>query len=343
MYEEFKQAARVTLERLAPYVEIVGRIMCNMRYAKEIRSKVVSLPAPRGSFHRYVKVRRTMSFPEWFAFAFGGMEKMVLRSLTVTEHDITLRFNVKNFRLYISDGISYGDIIVLSMLDDYVWERIAGNARSAPEELRGKVDYLREVCSTVREALERPARPADYRGLLRRYTINGKLLDALDDIIEVMFSNGNWADLTLNKEDSAEAFTRSLREITVVLLNGYAGAVDIARALAEVEVDRELHLPREIARVSGLTYKRLMRIGIRGVELALSVVFDSQLFYDSRTTIDLVDEWGKTSVWNLILAHYMLTDGDWEWIYGNVLRFLELSEVTREKVRDVAAVLNVLS
>jgi hypothetical protein len=339
LYEEFKQAARETLERLAPYVEIAGRIRRNMVYVKEAMERKFDLePAPRDSFRRYAKVGRTMSFPEWFAFAFGKREEMTLRSFTVTGYDITLRFDEETFRLYIDDCASLDDIVVLSMLGDREWQRIVNSVRSAPEAVRRNVERLHGVCGVVREVLEQPARPADYRGLLRRYTINGKLLSALDDIIELVFSNGDWADLTVG-EEGGNGFARSLRNVRIVLLNGEC----MDSMQAETEVCRDLRLPQEIERVDGVKYKWLRKVRIRGTGLELSVLYDSRFFYNSTMTINIVDCWGATSVWNLILAHYMLTDWEWEWIYGRMLRFLELSEIAREKFRDAAATLSLLS
>ena len=331
MYEEYKQAAYDTLSKLAVYTELARRINENLSQIHSMANEDVETGySPKDlSFRRYVRVDRTISFPEWFSLVFGVDKEVVLRSINISGIGIVLRTGSVDEPWLPVAHPSVKSIIMFSFLDDYVWKRIMGNVRWLDSGYRSVIEHVYGIRDALRGVLDREEKiNEDYSDILRkRYNVDERLLSIVANAIELALSRSDWASFTTTSDRYRDDLSNVLLETRISLVP-FISPKSIF--LEQKYCDREVSIPQEIDR--GQVIKRLNSIEVSNTSITLYISKEGYATRHDNIPMTIADY--AYSIRNLILAHYMFTDEDWKWIYDTMIRYLRLTEIAKKKISD---------
>ncbi|MCI4407806.1 MAG: hypothetical protein JHC26_01850 [Thermofilum sp.] len=344
MYEEYKQAAYDTLSKLAPFTELVRRFNNNLSQINRIMEEDIKTGySPKDiSFNRYVKIDRTINFPDWLSLAFDGKKEVVLRSINISGSDIVLKTDfIHDPRLSISYP-SVKSIIIFSFLDDYTWKRIMGNIRKLDSEYRRIVEYIYNIRDALREVFDREEKiNEDYSDILhKRYDVDKRLFNIVANFIELALSHVDWASFTTTNNVYKDNFADSLLDTRIDLMM----FVTSKNVFFEKKInDRKVSVPQEMPRRGDTVIKILNGIEVCNACITLYVTEEGSTKRYSNIPMTFVDYTSTINIRNLILAHYLLTDEDWQWIYNTMAHYLKLSEIAKKKINDAYTLIRLSS
>jgi len=343
MYEEYKQAAYDTLSRLAIYTELARRINDNLSQINSIAKETIKTDySPKDiSFSRYVKIDRTISFPEWLSLVFLMNKEVTLRSIKISGSDIVLNTGSVNDTRLVVASPSVESIIIFSFLDDYIWKRIMNNIRKLDSDYRRVVEYVYGMRDVLREVFSREENiNEDYSDVLhKRYDVDERLLSIVANIVELAFSHADWASFTTTSNTYKDNLADKLLETRIDLVL-YISTRNVF--YEKKYCDREVRIPQEIARRESTVIKKLNSIEVCNTFITLYVTEEGVMRYDD-VPMTFVDYTSSVSIRDLILAHYMLTDEDWQWIYDTMIRYLKLSEIAKKKISEAYTLIRLAS
>lgn len=344
MYEEYKQAAYDTLSKLAVYTELARRINNNLsQITKMMKETIETGYSPKDiSFNRYVKINRTISFPEWLSLVLGVNNEATVWSIHISESKIALKTSFGNgIKLYITRP-SIENIIIFSLLDDYTWKRIMNNIRKLDSEYQRVVEYIYNMRNVLRNIFDREEiLNENYSDILhKRYDVNKRLYNAVANIIELALSYTDWASFTTTSNKHKDIFVNKLLDtgIDPVLFIEYMNAF-----YARKNCDRNVSIPQEIIREKSTVIKKLNGIEVCNTCITLYVTEEDSIMQYDNIQMTLVESTSAITIRKLVLAHYMLTDEDWQWIYDTMIHYLKLSEIAKKKINEAYTLIRLAS
>jgi hypothetical protein len=343
MYEEYKQAAYDTLSKLTIYTELARRVNDNLSQISRIANETIDMGySPKDvSFNRYVKIDRTISFPDWLSLVFTINKEVTLRSVNISGSDIILKIGSVNNPLLSIPYPSVESIIIFSFLDDYTWKRIMNNIRKLDDGYRRVVEHVYGLRGALREIFNREEKiNEEYSGVLhKRYDVDKRLLNIVANSIELALSRADWASFTATNDEYRYYFAERLLETRIdpILF------ITSKNVFCEKKYcDREVSIPQEIAR-RGDMIKMLNGIEVCNTSITLYVTKEGSAMRFDNVPMSLVNYTSTIGVRDLILTHYILTDEDWQWIYNIMIHYLKLSEVAKKKISEAYTVIRLAS
>jgi hypothetical protein len=340
MYEEYKQMAIDTLSRLATYAEMLRRLQINLYHIRKTAWKSINLGyiPKNNSSKRYIKVDRPLMFPEWIRFFSDIARNNEIHSIFISNEEI--RFTTRHKEIVVLSLIkpAVRDLVMFSFLDDYTWRRILNNVRNRDVELYKTVEYVYNICNGLRELLNKDEIINDNHGsvLYEHFRLNDGFVDIVSKIIELAFSGDDWASFVTGATEDEPSFSDVLLDQSIRLVPYIEYRVFYERRQCE----RELNLPRGITNIKDV--RRLAEILIHDSAIELKLLQETGDSSYAEYFFYLVNYSSEVRIRDLILAHYMLTDEDWQWIYETVLYYLRLSEVAKKKIEDAYAMVKMM-
>lgn len=213
------------------------------------------------------------------------------------------------------------------------------NVRNRDAELRETVEHVYNICSNLREVLNKEETINDDHSsvLHKHFRLNDGFVDVVGRIIELAFSNNDWASFVTSVAKNETSFSDALLNMSINL----APYIDYGTLYESRQCEREVNIPREIVDVKG-DVKRLTKIRIDDSSITLELTVGTEDSSDTESTFFLVNHASEVRIRDLILAHYVLTDEDWKWIYETVLYYLRLSEVAKKKIEEAYAMIKMM-
>ncbi|WP_288005909.1 hypothetical protein [Thermofilum sp.] len=344
MYEEYKQAAYDTLSRLAVFTELARRVNNNLSQITSIAKETIEMDySPKDpSFKRYVTIDRTIRFPEWLSLVFAINKEVDLRGINISGSDIILRIgSVNDPRLSIANP-SIESIIIFSFLDDYTWKRIMNRISKLDSGYRRVVEYVYDIRDALREVFDREEKiNEDYSDILhKRYDVDVRLLSIVANSIELALSYNDWASFTTTSNAYKDEFSSALLDIKIGL--GLYITADIVTYMIKY-CDRHVSIPQEITRVEKAVIKMLNSIEVSNTGITLYITEEGSTMRFDNVPMTLVDYAGTVKIKDLVLAHYLLTDDDWQWIYSTMIHYLKISEIAKKKINEAYTLIRLSS
>jgi hypothetical protein len=344
MYEEYKQAAYETLSRLAIFTELARRINDNLSQIHSIANETVETNySPKDLlFSRYVRIDRTISFPDWLSLVFAINREVTLQGVRISGSDITLRISSTNNPKLSIAYPSVESIIFFSFLDDYTWKRIMNNIRKLDDDYRRVVEYVYGMRDALREILDGEEKiKEDYSDILhKRYDVDERLLNIVGNSIELALSRVDWASFATTNDKYRDYLAERLLETSIDLAVFSTAKIVFYQ---KKYFDREVSIPQELTRRGATVIKGLNGIEVCSTCITLYVTEEGSAMRYDNIPMHLVDYMSTIKIRDLILAHYILTDEDWQWIYNMMIQYLKISEIAKKKINKAYMVIRLSS
>ncbi|MCI4407805.1 MAG: hypothetical protein JHC26_01845 [Thermofilum sp.] len=340
--EEFKQAALDTLSKLAVYTELARRIHSNVIEMHKKLDERIDLgydPWHRSS-KRYIRIDRSIKFPEWFSFIFGADMENKVWNVVMSDYEVSTRLGDGTELPLSTNYLRVGHIIAHSFLDDYTWKRIMKNANKLDDGARKVLEYVFEMRSALREVLNKEEEiKVDYNALLHKYELDERFVNFISYSIDFIFSDVDWASFVTKDGESigslrSSVLNRELRLLPDIITNYPKG---------KRQCDREVNISLEAFGNKSEIIERVTKIEIEGISIVLGIKMITPHPQFAPEVLYLINSNGTTSVKNLILAHYLLTDEDWQWIYDTMVHYVGVSEVAKKKINEAYTIIKMAS
>jgi hypothetical protein len=292
------------------------------------------------TFKRYIKVNRPIMFPEWIRFFSNISRDNEIRTVYISNEEIRfITQHEETASLQLAKTAVF-DFIMFSFLDDYTWRRILNNVRNRGAELRETVEHVYNICSNLREILNKEETINDDHGsvLHKHFRLNDRFVEIVSKIIELAFSSNDWASFVTGTAENETSFSDVLLNTSIKL----APHIQYGTLYETRQYERELSIPRGIVDVKG-DVKRLTKIGIDDSSIVLELSVETGDSSNIESTFFLVNHASEVRIRDLILAHYVLTDEDWQWIYNTMIHYVRLSEIAKKKIKEAYTFIRVAS